>query len=159
MRAHSLYYSFLSSTLLTLLPNAPFPLPYISLLVQLVDWTAGGITEMPKTKITKVTVGDKMVMRIECEPGWKWAECIGPNLPMDPKPEKCPGSHFGYIEKGTFLMKHEDGTEATVTAGQAYECKPGHLAEVVGDEPVVMIEFSQQMSVAYKEVIKDADAE
>ena len=110
---------------------------------------------MPKTKISKVNIGDKTCMRIECEPGWKWVECIGPNIPNTP--EKCPGSHFGYLEKGQFLIKHEDGSEVTVQAGQAYECKPGHTAEVVGDEAVVMIEFSQQMAVAYKEVIKDAE--
>ena len=113
---------------------------------------------MPKTKITKVQLGDKTCMKIECEPGWKWAECIGPNLPMDPKPETCPGSHFGYIAQGTFQITHDDGTVITAKTGDAYECKPGHLAEVVGDEAVIMIEFSQQMAVAYKEVLKDADA-
>lgn len=114
---------------------------------------------MPKTKISKVQIGDRMCMKIECEPGWTWAECIGPNLPMDPKPEKCPGSHFGYLAQGTFKMTHEDGTEVIAKAGDAYECKPGHLAEVVGDESVIMIEFSQQMAVAYKEVINDAPAD
>jgi len=62
-------------------------------------------------------------------------------MPCEPK--VCPGHHFGFLQSGTFKMIHGD-VEAIVEAGMCYECKPGHTAEVVGDEEAVMIEFSQQ---------------
>ena len=70
-----------------------------------------------------------------------------PNIPN--APTVCPGHHFGIIQAGTMKMTHEDGTEITVGAGDVYECKPGHTAENIGEDEVVMIEFSQQMAVAY----------
>ena len=59
------------------------------------------------------------------------------------------------ITKGALKMTHEDGTVITAKAGDAYFCSPGHTAEVDGDEVCEMIEFSQQVAVAYKETIQD----
>ncbi len=118
----------------------------------LIDWSAEGVAEkkMQKT-VAQIWKSDtRTCMKITCEPGWKWSECIGPNMPGNP--DKCPGHHFGYLQSGTFLMKHEDGSEVTASAGQCYECKPGHTAEVIGDEPVVMIEFSQQVEALVKDI-------
>jgi hypothetical protein len=36
----------------------------------------------------------------------------------------------------------EDGAELEIGPGQAYVIEPGHDAMVIGDEPVVAIEFS-----------------
>ena len=47
----------------------------------------GGQTEMKKTRIQKVRLGDRTVLKITVEPGWNWTECIGSNIPNCPT--KC----------------------------------------------------------------------
>lgn len=46
-------------------------------------------------------------------------------------------------QSGTMKVKYEDGSEATVHAGESYMIQPGHLPVVEGEEDAVMIEFSQ----------------
>lgn len=105
--------------------------------------------EMEKTTVLIWKSDTRTCMKIICQPGWKWTECIGPNMPGNPP--ACPGHHFGFLESGTFKITHS-GVETLVTAGQCYECKPGHTAEVVGDETVVMVEFSQQVEAVVKDI-------
>ncbi|HAD38376.1 MAG TPA: cupin, partial [Gammaproteobacteria bacterium] len=52
-------------------------------------------------------------------------------------------------QSGQLPVQHEDGSEATLNPGDVYECKPGHQARVVGDEPCVMIEFDSQTAETY----------
>jgi hypothetical protein len=40
-------------------------------------------------------------------------------------------------------VNYQDGSDVLLVAGEAYNIPPGHLPEVVGDEPAVMVEFSQ----------------
>ena len=40
-------------------------------------------------------------------------------------------------------VKYEDGSDVTINAGESYNIPPGHLPEVIGDIPCVMVEFSQ----------------
>ena len=44
---------------------------------------------------------------------------------------------------------HDDGTEADLTAGDAYVIEPGHDAWVVGDEPAVGYEFDSRTAEEY----------
>lgn len=46
-------------------------------------------------------------------------------------------------QSGTMKVKYEDGSEATVHAGESYMIQPGHLPVIEGEEDAVMIEFSQ----------------
>ena len=48
---------------------------------------------------------------------------------------------FGVIVSGAVCAKHDDGTELTYKAGDAYSIDPGHDGWVVGDEPAVVYEF------------------
>ena len=43
---------------------------------------------------------------------------------------------------------HDDGTEVEVRAGDAYVIEPGHDGWVLGDEPVVMLEFESAETYA-----------
>jgi len=38
-------------------------------------------------------------------------------------------------------VEHEDGSSGEAKAGEVFRIAPGHDAWVVGDEPVVLIEF------------------
>lgn len=81
--------------------------------------------------------------RFTFQPGWRWSECIKPVINTD----SCQNRHFGALLSGTLHVAHTDGTEAEVGAGDAYTIEPGHDAWVVGDEPVVALEF--QSAEAY----------
>ena len=46
------------------------------------------------------------------------------------------------VSKGTIRVKHDDGTEIVLNAGDAYSLAPGHDAWGEGDEAVEIYEFN-----------------
>ena len=98
-----------------------------------------------KTKIETITVGNTKVARMTMQPGWVWKECIAPVTGTD----SCQVRHLGVVHSGSLLVQHEDGSEETIVPGDVYECKPGHQAQVVGNEPCVMIEFDSSTAEDY----------
>jgi hypothetical protein len=53
----------------------------------------------------------------------------------------CQEPHWGYVLSGRFTMRYTDGTTETVSAGQAYNVRPGHNAHI--DEDVDLVEFTR----------------
>ena len=98
-----------------------------------------------KTTMEIVEVGSTKVARFTVQPGWVWSECIAPVVGTD----SCQVRHLGVVASGQLLVQHEDGSEATLNPGDVYECTPGHQAQVVSDEPCVMIEFDNQTANTY----------
>ncbi len=86
-------------------------------------------TNFKNAKIDIVKVGDQRVMRLVLQPGWKWSQDIKPTVGT------------GVIVSGAVCAKHDDGTELTYKAGDAYSIEPGHDGWVVGDKPAVVYEF------------------
>ena len=103
-----------------------------------IDFSASDDIRKPdKSVVETVTVGATKVARLTVQPGWVLAECIKPVVGT----ESCQAHHLGVVQSGQLKVMHEDGSEETITKGDIYECKPGHQAKVIGDEPCVMIEF------------------
>lgn len=96
-----------------------------------------------KTKVELVTVGGGQIGRYTFQPGWQWSTCIKPVVGT----ERCQVEHIGYVISGMLHVEHEDGTVAEAKAGDVYRIAPGHDAHVVGDQPVVVVEF--QGAAAY----------
>ena len=71
------------------------------------------------------------------EPGWRWSDDVKPIAGTD----TCQVEHVGYAVSGTLHVKHDDGTDADVVAGQVYRIAPGHDAWNEGSEPAVFVEF------------------
>ena len=94
-------------------------------------------TNFKNAKIDIVKVGDQRVMRLVLQPGWKWSKDIKPTVGTD----SCKAKHLGVIVSGAVCAKHDDGTELTYKAGDAYSIEPGHDGWVVGDKPAVVYEF------------------
>jgi mannose-6-phosphate isomerase-like protein (cupin superfamily) len=90
-----------------------------------------------KTTVEIVKLAGGEIGRYTFQPGWRWSECIKPIV----KTDSCQVDHVGYVVSGTLHVKHEDGTESEVTAGDVYRVAPGHDAWTVGDEPAVFVEF------------------
>ena len=71
------------------------------------------------------------------EPGWSWRRNIMPSVPF----ESCPLHHREYVIAGRIRYAMEDGTVVEAGAGDHLLIGPGHLAEVVGDETCVVLDW------------------
>ena len=71
------------------------------------------------------------------EPGWSWVRNIKPNVPFD----NCPLHHREYVISGRVRYVMADGTSVEAGAGDHLLIDPGHLAEVIGDETCVLLDW------------------
>lgn len=90
-----------------------------------------------KGKADLVTVGGATVGRLRLEPGWKWSTHVKPVA----KTESCQAPHFQYHVSGVVHIVMDDGSERDVGPGEISLVPPGHDAWVVGNEPVVVVDF------------------
>jgi hypothetical protein len=112
------------------------------------DYATGTKKEMGLATANVVNVGDKTSMEITLNPGFNWVESVSPLLPGCPK--SCPANHFGFLKSGTMKVHYDDGTTATVNAGESYLIPPGHLPEVVGDVPWYVRRKQQKRSLSFR---------
>ena len=98
----------------------------------------GEVITPEKTYATTINFGSVAATKLIAQPGWKWSECIKPVVGT----ESCQAGHVGMVAQGTLHVVSDDGSEITVTAGDAYSFAPGHDAWVVGDEEFIAYEFN-----------------
>ncbi len=91
----------------------------------------------PHGKLELLHIGSGVVGRFTVEPGWKWSEHVRPIA----KTEWCQAPHFQYVVSGRMHIVMADGKEFEAHAGQVLTLPPGHDAWVVGNEPVVAIDW------------------
>jgi hypothetical protein len=90
-------------------------------------------------KMDLAKLGGIMIGRIVLQPGWSWEESIKPIQ----KTETCQSPpHIQYIISGRVGVSLEDGTEEELGPGDAAMIPPGHKTWVIGNEPVVGIDFT-----------------
>ena len=97
---------------------------------------ADEVRKPSKTRVEVVHLEGFTLGRIVLEPGWRWSECVKPVV----KTDSCQVSHVGYCASGRLTVKHDDGTEKTISAGDSYTIPPGHDAWNDGSENVVALE-------------------
>ncbi len=90
-----------------------------------------------KGRLDIIHIGKRTVGRAVLEPGWKWSESVKPLV----NTESCEAPHFQYHVSGTLRVKSDDGSEREFKAGDISLLEAGHDAWVVGDEPVVIVDF------------------
>jgi hypothetical protein len=98
-----------------------------------------------RTTLEVVRLGNASVARLTLQPGWRWSECIRPVVGG----QSCQAAHLGYLVSGRMHVVADDGTEADMSAGETYRLDPGHDAWVVGDEPVIGLEFETKTAETY----------
>lgn len=81
--------------------------------------------------------GGAQVGRVTLQPGWKWSNDVKPVAGT----ELCQAPHQQYQVSGQIHVVMKDGTELDILPGQVVSIPPGHDAWVVGDEPVVAIDW------------------
>ena len=91
----------------------------------------------PNARMEFVSFGDMSVVRMICQPGWRWSEHMRP-LAGTPS---CQGTHFSYVISGHFRTVMDDGRVDDLGPGDISITGPGHDAWVVGDEPCVILDI------------------
>ena len=97
-----------------------------------------------KGRVELVKVGGATIGRVVFQPGWKWSTCVKPLA----NTTSCEAAHFGYQISGTMCIRMDDGTEKECKGGEVALVPPGHDAWVVGNEPVVIIDFQGMVDYA-----------
>jgi hypothetical protein len=82
-------------------------------------------------------VGGSQIGRLVFEPGWHWADDLRPIAGT----ESCTAPHFQYHVSGQLAIRMDDGTEFVAGPGDVTSLPSGHDAWVVGDEPVVVVDW------------------
>jgi hypothetical protein len=93
--------------------------------------------EFPHGRAEIVNAADAAIGRLVLEPGWRWSNDVQPiaNTPS------CEAPHFQYHVSGQLAIRMDDGTEFVAGPGDITSLPSGHDAWVVGDEPVVVVDW------------------
>jgi hypothetical protein len=102
------------------------------------------VREFPKGRLELITIDGATVGRAVFEPGWKWSESVQPIA----KTDSCEAAHFQYHIAGVLKVVMDDGTELECRPGDVSFIPEGHDAWVVGNEPVVVVDFQGMVDYA-----------
>ena len=94
--------------------------------------------EFPKGKAELINIGGGVVGKLTLEPGWKWSEHVKPVAGT----EWCEAPHFQYQASGRLHVQMADGMEFESGPGDVTALPTNHDAWVVGNEPVVLIDWN-----------------
>ncbi len=98
---------------------------------------ADEVREFPNGRAEILNVGDAEVGRLVLEPGWRWSNDVKPIAGTD----SCHAPHFQYHIAGQLAVLMDDGTEFIAGPGDITSLPSGHDAWVVGDEPVIVVDW------------------
>ncbi len=102
----------------------------------------------PHGKLELIHVGGREIGRAILEPGWRWSTSVKPIA----QTESCEAPHFQYHVSGILKVKMDSGEEYELKAGDVSMLKPGHDAWVVGNEPVVLVDFQGMRDFAKQHI-------
>ena len=93
--------------------------------------------EFPNGKVELLTVSGGAIGRLTLQPGWRWSTDVKPIAGTS----SCEAPHFQYHISGRLGVRMDDGTEFIAGPGDVTSLPSGHDAWVVGDEPVVVVDW------------------
>lgn len=102
------------------------------------------VRKFPKGRLELINVGGTTVGRAIFEPGWRWSTSIQPIA----KTKSCEAPHFQYHVSGVLRIRMDDGTEFEARPGDVSLLPEGHDGWVVGNEPVVVVDFQGMVDYA-----------
>lgn len=88
-------------------------------------------------KVDLVQIGDSEIGMLTLQPGWRWSDHVKPIAGTD----LCEAPHFQYHVAGRLHVVMADGAEFEAGPGDVTALPQGHDAWVVGDEPVVIVDW------------------
>ena len=99
-----------------------------------------------------VPAGCGRVKRMIYRPGFRWSTDMKPVVGT----ALCEHAHIGFLARGQIHIQYADGCTLEFRAPQVVAIEPGHDGWVVGDEPVVLIEFDFEGETVRKFQMPDA---
>ena len=102
------------------------------------------VRNFEKGKLDLMKIGGAVVGRGVFQPGWRWSTSVKPLA----KTKSCEAPHFQYHLSGVLHVVMDDGTEKDCKAGDVSLLSAGHDAWVVGNEPVVVVDFQGMIDYA-----------
>ena len=88
-------------------------------------------------KLEVVRAGAARVKRMIYPVGFRWSTDMKPLVHTD----QCMHAHVGFLARGSIHIGFPDGCVREYAAPAVIAVEPGHDGWVVGNEPVVVIEF------------------
>ena len=95
------------------------------------------VRQFDKGRLELVNIGGGVVGRLVLDPGWRWSESVKPLVGT----ELCEAPHFQYHVSGTLRIITAEGREFDAAPGAVTSLPSGHDAYVVGEDPVVIVDF------------------
>ena len=83
-------------------------------------------------KVSSLAIGREVL-----DPGWRWSVHVKPIVGT----ERCEFHHVLFLLEGRMSVETRDREIREIGAGSVVDVAPGHDAWVVGDQPVVSIDF------------------
>ena len=102
------------------------------------------VREFPLGKLELIKIGNATVGKATFQPGWRWSTSVKPAA----KTKSCEAPHFQYHVSGTLRIQMDDGTTFDCKAGDVSNLPMGHDAWVIGNEPVVVVDFQGMLDYA-----------
>jgi class 3 adenylate cyclase len=96
------------------------------------------LLELPLLTVKTIVLGEVHVSWVVHQPGWSWSEHVKPIVGTP----SCQHHHQGIVLSGRAEVTTDAGARRVIGPGEVYDVPPGHDGRVVGDEPVVMFEFT-----------------
>jgi quercetin dioxygenase-like cupin family protein len=91
-----------------------------------------------KGKVELINLEEGSIGLFTLDPGWRWSQHVKPIV----KTQLCEARHFTYQTSGRLHVIMDDGTEFETGPGDVSLLPAGHDAWVVGNEPVVFVDWS-----------------
>jgi quercetin dioxygenase-like cupin family protein len=88
-------------------------------------------------KVDILHIGGSDIGLLTLQPGWRWSDHVKPIAGTD----LCEAPHFQYHVQGTLHIAMDDGRSFDAKEGDVIAVPQGHDAWVVGDEPVVLVDW------------------
>ena len=93
--------------------------------------------EFNNGKAEILTIDETPIGRLVLQPGWRWSNDVKPLAGTD----SCEAPHFQYHVSGQLGIRMDDGTEFVAGPGDVTSLPKGHDAWVIGNEPVVVVDW------------------
>lgn len=98
---------------------------------------ADEVRSFPNGRAEILKIGGAEVGRLTFQPGWKWSKDVKPIA----NTKSCEAPHFQYHVSGKLGIRMDDGTEIVAGTGDITSLPCGHDAWVIGNEPVVVVDW------------------
>ena len=105
---------------------------------------ADEVREFPHGRAEILRVGEGEVGRLVLQPGCRWSNDVQPLA----KTASCEAPHFQYHVSGRLGIRMDDGAQFEAGPGDVTSLPSGHDAWVIGDEPVVVVDWFGASSYA-----------